>query len=248
MSGYLARLVSSARAPKPAIRPRLAPVYASSAYESPAEGLLEVNETVKGRADGTLMSPQPEVVTASAARPQPETQPAPEERPAALDSFAKEKGAVSGQFEGPGTVASSETPFRPVVPEVPRSSRPLLETSSQGGPQQKSLPRSGPPLVGQRQEDTRGEPWTPFEAEGLRAAHSEAFQNWSSPTSRIPKIGKGGLTRLDRPERAPDDIQIHIGRIEVTAVPPAPAHPAVPPARKALRLDEYLKRGRERAR
>jgi len=41
-----------------------------------------------------------------------------------------------------------------------------------------------------------------------------------------------------------DEIQIHIGRIEVTAVPPAAA-PAVPrPVRKSLNLDEYLKRSR----
>ena len=46
--------------------------------------------------------------------------------------------------------------------------------------------------------------------------------------------------------RERDEIQIHIGRIEVTAVPLAPARAASKPARKTLALDEYLKRGDRR--
>jgi hypothetical protein len=48
-------------------------------------------------------------------------------------------------------------------------------------------------------------------------------------------------------EREPDEIQIHIGRIEVTAVPQTAPRPAVVPASKSINLDEYLKRGRGRA-
>lgn len=39
-----------------------------------------------------------------------------------------------------------------------------------------------------------------------------------------------------------DDIQIHIGRIEVVAVPQSEPRPAAAPARKGLSLDEYLNR------
>lgn len=48
------------------------------------------------------------------------------------------------------------------------------------------------------------------------------------------------------PAREPDEIQIHIGRIEVTAVQQA-ARPAPTPARKAMSLDEYLSRRDGRA-
>jgi hypothetical protein len=48
-------------------------------------------------------------------------------------------------------------------------------------------------------------------------------------------------------QRGSDDIQIHIGRIEVVAVPPAAARSAAP-ARKSQTLDEYLKRRDGRAR
>jgi hypothetical protein len=45
-----------------------------------------------------------------------------------------------------------------------------------------------------------------------------------------------------------DEIQIHIGRIEITAVAPAPAQrPAVRPNPRGVSLDEYLRHGNERA-
>ncbi|MGO9394018.1 MAG: hypothetical protein ACLP7A_05335 [Desulfobaccales bacterium] len=49
-------------------------------------------------------------------------------------------------------------------------------------------------------------------------------------------------------ERTPDEIQIHIGRIEVTAVPPPAPRPAPKVERKSVNLDEYLKgrQGRNR--
>lgn len=48
--------------------------------------------------------------------------------------------------------------------------------------------------------------------------------------------------------REPDEITIHIGRIEVAAVQQQAPRPAAAPQRKAMSLDEYLKRGNGRAR
>jgi hypothetical protein len=53
--------------------------------------------------------------------------------------------------------------------------------------------------------------------------------------------------RVEPAVREPDEIQIHIGRIEVTAVPPAPAPPAAKPQRNVPSLDEYLRRRDRRA-
>lgn len=46
----------------------------------------------------------------------------------------------------------------------------------------------------------------------------------------------------------PDEIAIHIGRIEVAAVQQPVVRPAAAPARRSISLDEYLKRGNGRAR
>jgi hypothetical protein len=43
-------------------------------------------------------------------------------------------------------------------------------------------------------------------------------------------------------QQQPEDIQIHIGRIEVLAVPQTSPRPAAAPVRKGLNLDEYLSR------
>jgi hypothetical protein len=54
--------------------------------------------------------------------------------------------------------------------------------------------------------------------------------------------------RASHSSRQPEDIQIHIGRIEVLAVPPPVARPAAPPPRKSVSLDEYLRRSERRSR
>jgi len=76
------------------------------------------------------------------------------------------------------------------------------------------------------------------------AASPEPRREKSIPTERqaIPR------RMTPPPEREPNEIEINIGRIEVTAVPPLAVRPAAPPRRKSLNLDEYLKRGRGRAR
>jgi hypothetical protein len=50
------------------------------------------------------------------------------------------------------------------------------------------------------------------------------------------------VSRQKPSAQEPDEIQIHIGRIEVTAVPPAPARPEAKPAARSVSLAEYLKR------
>jgi hypothetical protein len=65
--------------------------------------------------------------------------------------------------------------------------------------------------------------------------------NWTSPIPTIVRAtsSSSGATLPDEP----DSIEIHIGRIEVTAVPPAPASAASSkPRRETPSLSEYLKR------
>lgn len=78
-----------------------------------------------------------------------------------------------------------------------------------------------------------------------------------SPTHRLAPPNVRGLKKqqpnIEKFQRSaptiqqPDEIQIHIGRIEVTAVHPAPAPAAANPKRNVPSLDEYLKRRDRRA-
>jgi len=65
----------------------------------------------------------------------------------------------------------------------------------------------------------------------------------AAPARRVAGSDHGREGRAPAAPRGPDEINIHIGRIEVTAAPPPPLRPAAPKAhRKAPSLDEYLRR------
>jgi hypothetical protein len=98
-------------------------------------------------------------------------------------------------------------------------------------------------------EGKRVAPYRPLVA-GMRAASettlSSSFQAFISQDKSRSKQNLS--SRFELPTREPDEVQIHIGRIEVTAVPqPQSARPAAKSAHKAVNLDEYLKRGDRRS-
>jgi hypothetical protein len=64
------------------------------------------------------------------------------------------------------------------------------------------------------------------------------------PAPRAAPIRRAPAGGQPQAHQQPDEIHIHIGRIEVAAIAPPPPRPA--PVRKALSLDEYLRRGNGR--
>ena len=66
-----------------------------------------------------------------------------------------------------------------------------------------------------------------------------------NPGTFLPKTTRS--QRTGSPFKESDEIQIHIGRIEVTAVPQAPGPAAAKPQSNVPSLDEYLKRRDRRA-
>ena len=263
MSGYLQRLASSARAPSAAIRPVLGSLFSASSYENAAATFQAVVETA--------IKPQPESFVTSAPQLRQRIQPAPESHPAgreasqvephsrASQAFAvsgssdanfqtNEERVVRGEPEGSTLVSEAQTPFAPLIAEVRRGAHPALEINGQGGLLENSIEEVDLSLERPDRQATHRAPYAPFVTEGSGPTEAKVFRNsraLASDARRPLKMDWPGNEA--RPGREADEIQIHIGRIEVTAVPPAPARPAAQPVRKSLRLDEYLKRGRERA-
>ena len=146
---------------------------------------------------------------------------------------------------------SSTEAFRPIV-QLPRSAapvasrpRPTLPQSNQLGPLQtvESAHKDGSPL-----ED--GDSYSPLlpPATQTPGAEGEVFHPSQTVVSAAPtKDPFAAPRRAAASKTQPDEIQIHIGRIEVTAVPQTAPRPAAVPASKSINLDEYLKRGRGRA-
>jgi hypothetical protein len=85
--------------------------------------------------------------------------------------------------------------------------------------------------------------YKPLMTESAPHPVSEVRPFKSSDTFASGRSGKS--KQADTALREPDEIQIHIGRIEVVAVPQQQAvRPAAKSSRKSPSLDDYLKRGR----
>ncbi len=124
--------------------------------------------------------------------------------------------------------------FRPLVAPMPREAKlsALSEVIGRLAPspappgeraaaEPKSLVAAAPKLVGDRRRE----------------------MGRNEPVAAPRQLGAS-----PRRERGTEDIQIHIGRIEIIAVPPPVAAPKAAPAPKAMSLDDYLSRRNRGAR
>ena len=269
MSGYLERLVSSARAPSRAIRPILGSFFSASMDPSAPGSFQPLEEISITRQPESLVPPAPLPPLAIPASPEP--RPAerdlprlPTQVPAAPAAVANEGSrpiseartaftplvtevrqdtTATLRHEGSRPISEARTPFTPLVAEVRQGTGPTLQTSGQGRPWENAVESAEARLELTDQHVNLQRPHTAL------AALSRTKPRTAQPSSPLVLAARGNertdaSSRMARPDRETDEVQIHIGRIEVTAVPPAPARPAAPPARKSLRLDEYLRRGR----
>ncbi|HEY2012479.1 MAG TPA: hypothetical protein VGH38_03210 [Bryobacteraceae bacterium] len=223
MSGYLQRIASPALHSRSAIRPILGSIFAPREHPGPE---TEVAET-----------------RARHVAPPPQTrQPFPE-RPSIR--------------RGPAEEAIPHTEIRPVA-RVAERFQPLLgDTWAEDHEVERVQSISGE-LSSQPAEPTPPRPEHAPVHDSDPAPHNPVREVFSKRThSQPPAISAAPMRRTGAnqwqtkesanraAQREPDQIEIHIGRIEVTAVPqPQQTAPAVKQPRKALSLDEYLKRGR----
>jgi hypothetical protein len=146
---------------------------------------------------------------------------------------------------------SGPAAFQPIVPLPPRT-RTVVSTPRQTRPAPNEL---GPLQTVESAQQAEipvegGESYTPLLPPSTQTpdAEGELFHPSQTVVSAAPKKESFAVPRRAAASKSePDEIQIHIGRIEVTAVPQTAPRPAAVPASKSINLDEYLKRGRGRA-
>jgi hypothetical protein len=114
-----------------------------------------------------------------------------------------------------------------VRPAVARRSRPSQRADHPIGPARGPSAPADATRSGLQPATPRSDPaaLTPFRQEP---------QRWAWPATSWPAAEGAGR----------GDVEIHIGRIEVTAVSPPPPAPAAKAARKSINLNEYLRNGR----
>jgi hypothetical protein len=251
MRGYLQRLAASVSRPERRVRPFAGSIFADNLREESAKTArpLVVEQNVE------RVAREPVTREAAAIEPARATGPATQEpagvsRPVAaeLAHFApllSGKVAEAGSAESavqPLEEASRESPTQPHLQPKDRRHKeePERETLLSGAQanagrlvvqslvfEEGSAERSaeaGAQLVPTR-EPTRREPLRTVAAQAARRGAQKP-----TTTSRAP--GRG----------ASEEIQIHIGRIEVIATAPQPARAAAAPSRRFTSLDDYLKR------
>jgi len=221
MSRYLQRLVQAVSQPSPTVHPRTGSLFAPyrATPESPAEWFNQT-ETV---------APRP---------------------PRSESLKTGDSGDAPLHAEGSEDMESSLLPM--VVPAMPRpmSKEPRTGTfDSAFGPRHLSAPqvRRVLPPTARQATDERDEQLMDPQAIERDSTTREKLRHVSKPVSSQREL-ESQLTASARAERQPDEIQIHIGRIEVTAVPAPTAQHAPKVPDKGISLDAYLERRNGRPR
>lgn len=251
MNGYLHRLVSRAIDSAESIHPVLgsvfsAPKYASEREGSPMEGdgLSSIQAESPNQAESVHPVSGAELSAPKSARQREgfsmEVDKLPRRRPESLVAPAPRPPRPfrdSRPWPEP-LVPSERLPTLPGerTPEAPQTQPETAESNRKSGRHRETW----------AQEGSSQSRYEPLIAESLIRPNNQQILRRESFASDARE--KGDLPGRPIPtEREPDEVQIHIGRIEVTAVSQAVARAATKPARKGLNLEEYLKRRDGRA-
>lgn len=235
MRGFLQRLVEGVARPQVRLHPLSEPMFAPRARGVSAEmpALLEVSESVM--TPGRVVARQTGEVEQGADTGS---------RSSIVRESSvpiREAGGFEPLMDEAGFAASEESVSvgDDVAGSVARASVPMATDEEKPAPADvsmlaaESLPLMPLPQISLSQI-----------VERLTQRSSEDSSSIANvvPTARAARGVGPAPVREKAAQRMPDEIQIHIGRIEVIAAPPpAPRVPSVP-ERKAMSLDEYLSR------
>ena len=160
--------------------------------------------------------------------------------PPALSEIDRRAGVRSSEREQPSRLVETEqisadnapTNPGPTNVEIPQRRASSWQPDDEGDSQVESSPN-----VFEAGRSSAGDPFAPLIMEALVP---------SPPTAVIGEARESAASSSQSfatPSRASDEIEIHIGRIEVTAVQPAPTRTTpVKSPRRAPSLDDYLRR------
>ncbi len=244
MSGYLRRLVDSVLHSHETVHPRTGSLFAPHRSEanSPVE-LFGESEMLAAHPAGSVSSAVAEAADAADAAEAAETahtapQPTARSQSPLLQSVANRP------------VRISEEPAHEKVAQPARSEAKHDNVTRPIEQPQRFVASKAQRVVLKSKDDTGADGYVPLippTRNDDTSIRREASKLSAGASTMRPESVNPPAERSHRAERLPDDIQIHIGRIEVTAVqPPAPRAPKAPDTR--ISLDAYLERRNGRTR
>jgi hypothetical protein len=253
MSGYLQRLAANARKPSASIHPVVgsrftAPKFGDAPETLPGEEEMVVSTShsqpvvtppsAVPRSPGLPLMPAPPLISpliSFSANPRQDSQSSP-----VADAGDLPKPLLERPEERVTPAAASVRTYG-----VPDPTEGLLDSSRENETTNPSEPRHA---AARERHEILQYSYRPLVAEDLHPATGPRISTTTPAASLNERTRQvDSSRRIAPPVREPDQIEIHIGRIEVTAVPQPQARPAAPAPRKSLNLDEYLKRQNRRA-
>lgn len=257
MKRYLQRLAASVARPRQGVHPFVGSIFSGALQEVAAEPLPQNYESASTD-DGkrvptrTISSEPPPDQTR---RPDSAPEDRVEERPLIArrtehETFQPLLPRTAAELEIPvmlpetalGDVASKHLPAKHLPAKQSPTKQSRAEQSPAIGSNKDRLDTSFADAAGVEPLLVEDLPTSSWRGE---IAQPPTQRLRESPAVVFADAGKRAKAEIFLPprssERGADDIQIHIGRVEVIAVPPAAPRPAAPPARKAMSLDEYLR-------
>ena len=275
MRGYLQRIAACAVRPQPRMHPFVESIFPAARVESAPAPLVR-SEMQAAAANVRASEPgdggEGEVEAAS----KPVAPPAGAGAAKGFGTRPNVPQVASAEGRVAGPVAAGRESFRPLLPEVVQemgaAGDELRKRTEGGGESARSADarsgdaRSGDassagawkfePLVAEAGGEVAGQGVSESARSGdtagfLHPARDGAPVDGARGVSRLrsaAQIAAGRRTAQPQAEQRGDEIQIHIGRVEVIAMPAVAPRAAPAPARKSQTLDEYLRQGRGRAR
>ncbi len=225
MSAYLQRLVTAAAGRGDTVQPRTGSIFSAPRSDTPSPLQdWDLRETVTSvDAPPSPRATAPELDTEEPDRP---GRIAPAHTPLLPVTVAP----AAHVLEQPPPLG--EAPPHPAARPAARPAEPRLAATRSRIPAVTDVRLTAPATQGTE------------EAMPVLVAPDGVLDNAGAPVAgRMPPSRE---SRAARAERQPEEIQIHIGRIEVTAVPSPPPRAPRPPDR-SLSLDDYLRRRGGRA-
>ena len=240
MSGYLQRLAVSVARPRPSLHPLVGSIFSGERQEAAAAPTLTQNDASAFADEQNLVSTT-RTVSDAPDGPMHRRDPAVDDRhrrgePEILDPLLPRKTPEAG--------------ISAMLPETAREDVASAQSASvrlQHYSRDTSIveaARTTHVAVEDGPSADRQNAIAPTPVSGLR----ESPGMLAVAAGDVVRPARAEFSAPSRQSVQSDDIQIHIGRIEVTAIAQPAPRPAAPPAHKAMSLDEYLGRRRRGAR
>jgi hypothetical protein len=274
MSGYLQRMVAMALTPNGRVHPFVNPTFAAAGHQHNDPASQPFGETAWSEATpkvqttnatASLAHRAPLDESANNGAPQPQRQEQRSEDNAARHERYQPLMPEAGGESAPGDPTVSPSTIRDAAPKHEASGQrrrnrqkddEALQTHWKFEPLMRDT-APAPSGADSFVRPTRNGEALPNEAPGLmhatknsKGGSGEAFGasalRSATELTSMRRLAQQQPPRM-RSEQQSEEIEIHIGRIEVTAMPPAAPRPMPAPARKTQTLDEYLRRSNGRA-